>query len=182
MILHITVSDKDLACWRGVHRRNEDTAPSISPSTAMKYVFVLIWSLIPSNPFHGPFPYANTSGEKKGERVAECGWVSFRGRNIPPRRAWCVYIIRFNWIVLHQCQARSLLVCLQRLVFFLTEGLVVFFPPTASQHSARNKVPFRIQSQTISKRETWKGTNSRYVKASRNSYASRFYSKKCQNQ
>ncbi|MEQ2229629.1 hypothetical protein ILYODFUR_020737 [Ilyodon furcidens] len=27
----------------------------------MKYVFVLIWSLIPSNPFHGPFPYANTS-------------------------------------------------------------------------------------------------------------------------
>lgn len=52
------------------HRGNEDTAPSISPSTAMKYVFVLIWSLIPSKPFHGPFPYANTSGGERERQSA----------------------------------------------------------------------------------------------------------------
>lgn len=59
------------------HRGNEDTTPSISPSTAMKYVFVLIWGLIPSNLFHGPFPYANTSGRKR-ERERESGTARLR--------------------------------------------------------------------------------------------------------
>lgn len=69
-------------------RGNEDTAASISRSTPMKYVFVLIWSLISSNLFHGPFPYANT-----WEKTREREWQSVVEaclKNIPLRMAQCV--------------------------------------------------------------------------------------------
>lgn len=133
------------------HRGDEDTAPSTNPSTAVKYVFVLIWSLIPSNPFHGPFPYANTSGrerERESERVAECGWGSIRGGN---RMTRCVFIKRFNWIVLHQCQEVSWCVC-RGLCSFWLRAWLSFFSPTASQYLAGNKVFLRFQSQTIGER------------------------------
>lgn len=84
---------------------------------------------------------------RERERAAQCGWGSFRGENIPPRMALCVYIMRFNWIVLHQCQEVSRCVC---------RGLCSF--PTASQYLAWNKVLLRFQSQTISERSTSRQT------------------------
>lgn len=84
---------------------------------------------------------------RERERAAHCGWGSFRGENIPPRMALCVYIMRFNWIVLHQCQEVSRCVC---------RGLCSF--PTASQYLAWNKVLLRFQSQTISERSTSRQT------------------------
>lgn len=124
--------------WRSVavtHRRNEDAAPSISPSAAMKYAFVLIWSLIPSNSFHGPFPYANTSRGKTKKELQEETYTSEDGL------AHVLYEISLNSSAsLPRC------VSLQRSVFFLIETF--FCSPTECQYLARNKVILRFQPKT----------------------------------
>lgn len=69
-------------------------------------------------------------GERGGDREwqsVECGWGSFRGGNIPLRTARCVYIMRFNWRVLHQCQEVSWWVCRGLCSFWLS--LVVLISP-----------------------------------------------------
>lgn len=161
--------DKDPPRWWRTGE-NEDTASSISPSTVMKYVFVLICPLIPSNPFHGPFPYANSW--EGGGAVCEAppaekylwGWLG-------------VYITRFNWIVLHQCQEVSWCVC-RGLCFFLTEGSVA---PLTHPHPQQADAWLETKSfsgfnHRQSAREELGG--SRHIKADwKQSYASRPCSK-----
>lgn len=62
------------------------------------------------------------------ERGAECGWGSLRGGNTPPRVARCVYSMRFNWIVLHQCWEVSWCVC-RGLCSLWLRAWLSFFPP-----------------------------------------------------
>lgn len=100
----------------------------------MKYVFVLIWSLIPSNPFHGPLPYANTWG-KKTERESGRVWLRLTQRKkhcSDDGSVFVLYIMRFNWIVLPQCQEVTWCVCRGLCSFWLREWLSFFSPKQAN--------------------------------------------------
>lgn len=98
------------------------------------------------------------------EREAEWGWGLFREHTTENGSACVGYIMRFNWIVLHQCQEVSWCVCRGLCSNWLRAWFSLFSPPKqANTWQGKKKVSLRFQSQTIGARGTQRG--SWYIKA-----------------